>query len=213
MVDSCEADIVALTETWLNARIRDSELFSTSNSFSVYRCDRDGRQGGGTLLAVSKRVQSFCINIPARLESVWCYVLINNKKHVFGVCYRPPNADASFVDDLHDTINDIKARYPTSPITLLGDFNYPSIDWTFEPPRCTSYSSQCQAFLEVCALFNLTQMVANPTRVTTTSANILDLVLTTNPELINSISVLPGLSDHCVLHLYLDASIIRAHQT
>lgn len=84
----------------------------------MYRCDRDGRQGGGTLLVFSKCLQSFCINVPARLESVGCYALINNKKRVFGVCYRPPKADPRFLDDVRDTINDIKTRYPISPITL-----------------------------------------------------------------------------------------------
>lgn len=52
----------------------------------------------------------------------------------------------------------------------------------------------------MCLNFNLTQVVSEPTRVTHTSANTLDLILTDHPESLSSISYLPEISDHRVIH-------------
>ena len=53
-------DICALTETWLNDNVLDSEIFS--DDFTVYRKDRSvtdpGKRGGGVLLAIKKSVKS-----------------------------------------------------------------------------------------------------------------------------------------------------------
>lgn len=90
-------------------------------------------------------------------------------------------------------------RYPSAPIFLLGDFNLPSIDWSL-PASPNSNSSTCQEFIDLCSCFNFTQIVTEPTRVTDTTANILDLILCSSPELCSEITYLPGLSDHFVLN-------------
>lgn len=97
-------------------------------------------------------------------------------------------------------------RYPPASITILGDFNYPSIAWTLSLPQVVPFSSNSQCFLDTCNLFNLTQMVTIPTRVTSTSSHTLDLILTSMPETIHSLSSFPGLSDHCMLHFYINSS-------
>lgn len=51
----------------------------------------------------------------------------------------------------------------------------------------------------MCSVFSLTQLVTQPTRRTQTTANILDLVLTSRPDLASSITYLPSLSDHSLL--------------
>ena len=50
LVCSEHADIVLISETWLNGKILDQELFPFSD-FIVYRKDRKGRNGGGVLIA------------------------------------------------------------------------------------------------------------------------------------------------------------------
>ncbi|CAH2096629.1 unnamed protein product [Euphydryas editha] len=55
-------DILVLTETWLNDKINDEELFD--NRYTVYRRDRETtgfhpeKEGGGVLVAVSNRFHS-----------------------------------------------------------------------------------------------------------------------------------------------------------
>lgn len=56
LTDTCNADFVFLTETWLNPDITDSELFPPHFGFHVYRTDRVGKRGGGVLLALNKLI-------------------------------------------------------------------------------------------------------------------------------------------------------------
>lgn len=89
-IDTCNADFIVLTETWLHPHFRDHEIFLSARHFSIYRCDRTTRQGGGVLLAISKNFPSQCVFIPCDLEIVWAVVEISNMKIILGVCYRPP---------------------------------------------------------------------------------------------------------------------------
>ena len=80
-----------------------------------------------------------------------------------------------------------------SQIRLLGVFNLPKIDWQLltPTPDCkhhTFYSNCLEAFSDCM----LEQMGTSPTR----GQTILDLLFTTNPTLVNKISIMPGLSDH-----------------
>lgn len=103
-ITSCDADLVFLTGTWLSAKVRNSEIFQCNKEYEVYRCDREGRSGGGTLIAVSKRIPSTHISGVSDLESVWVCATFNSKRIVLGACYHPPNASPAFVDDLHVVI-------------------------------------------------------------------------------------------------------------
>ena len=55
-----------------------------------------------------------------------------------------------------------------------------------------SYPPIYKYFVSCLDDFGLVQMVSEPTR----GDNIFDLFLTTNPTLVNSVEILPGLSDH-----------------
>lgn len=129
VVDSSTADIVVLTETWLSSKIRNSEILDCQKRFNIYRHDREERNGGGVMIAVADNVQSFHVNIVSDLELVWVGIHLKNKTYILGACYRPPSANATFISKLHDAINAVTIRFPNAPIMLLGDFNYPSIDW------------------------------------------------------------------------------------
>lgn len=50
-----DTDLIAVTETWLKPDILDCELLSTID-FSIYRCDRVFRRGGGVMLAIRKSI-------------------------------------------------------------------------------------------------------------------------------------------------------------
>ena len=44
--------------------------------------------------------------------------------------------------------------------------------------------------------FYLDQMITEPTRITETTANTMELFFTSNPTLINKVETIPGISDH-----------------
>lgn len=213
IIDSSDCEIILLTETWLSSRISSSEIFTCGKKFNVYRQDRGERMGGGVLIAVADGIVSNVVDVLTDLEMLWVSVTVNYKQLILGVCYRPPNASSSFCEQLHDSVNAIVSRFPTSQIILLGDFNYPSIKWSTTPPTVHPFSSEGNDFINLCSEFNFSQLVDQPTRITSTSANILDLVLTTCPDLVSSILYLPGLSDHCLLHIDLNIPLQATSNT
>ena len=107
------------------------------------------------------------------------------------IAYRPPNmstlentAMMTFLDSkFHENVNWL----------LLGDFNYPSIDWFQQ----TSTVAQEETFLDFANEHNLTQHVLTPTR----GENILDLVMSVGSFQIDEVTVHEtfSTSDHNII--------------
>lgn len=135
----------------------------------------------------------------SNLEIIWAIIELTSQKLIIGVCYRPPHNTPTFINELHDIINLVCTRHTNIPLFLLGDFNIPNISWENEPPTLQPFSTFGNDFFNTCSVFSLSQLIRQPTRSTQTSANILDLVLTSRPDYVSSIAHLPGLSDHCML--------------
>lgn len=204
VIDSCCADIVVLSETWLSAKIPNSELFSCHKHYTVYRADRPNRTGGGVLIALSNSLVASPVHINSSLELLWLTAECSYKQMILGVCYRPPSLGRTLVSDLHDSLDLIVTRYPKTPVFLLGDFNYPGILWSDTYPRLHAFSSDAATFLDLCKDFNLVQVVAAPTRVLGPSSSTLDLVLVSDPTIVSDIAYLPPLSDHVVMHFFIN---------
>lgn len=60
VINDCQPEIIALTETWLSSKIRDSELFYAHKKYRIFRNDRKERIGGGVLIAVDECYEWFC---------------------------------------------------------------------------------------------------------------------------------------------------------
>lgn len=128
---------------------------------------------------------------------------------VIGICYRPPSADSSFISQFHDAMCAIFTTYPSSPILLFGDFNFPSIDWS-DIATTLSRNNLASEFASACLNFGLSQIVSKPTRTTTHSANTLDLILTTHPDNFSDITYLPGFSDHVIIHSTFPCNLLTS---
>lgn len=125
---------------------------------------------------------------------VWIVVPSFKCKVLIGVVYRPPNADISILESLHDFLYVHSKHY--THIILCGDFNLPMINWD---DLCVRHSCQhAEMLLDLAFSFNLKQVVGTPTRVTSSSKTILDLVLISEAvsETGFTVEVLPGISDH-----------------
>lgn len=104
VIDSTDADIIVLIETWLSGKVRDCELFDRSKKYNIYRNDRQDRCGGGVLIAVGTQVESFCINATSDLEILWVCIGSHHNRWIMGVCYRPPSCSSLFVKALHASL-------------------------------------------------------------------------------------------------------------
>lgn len=207
VIDTCSADVVLLTETWLSSAIHDFEILHCEAGYKIYRSDRTGSRGGGVLIAVRDTFISSAIMVDTNLEFVSACVFTGHRKFIFSVCYKPPQSSTAFCQELHDVLNKLTVRFPKCPLFLFGDFNLPSIIWSTDPPSLVENSIECSSFLNVCLDFNLKQLVLQPTRCSPHSANVLDLLLTTTPELVSPLVFMPGLSDHCFIHCSIHAHL------
>ena len=133
----CEYDVIALTETWLNSDIKNSEL---SNNYSLYRCDRNPqtsqcRRGGGTMIAVRNDIQSTAVCIAGcdQLEQIIVRISMPNFRLLLCSIYLPPNSDlplyerhVACVQNLVDLAGERDA------VLVVGDYNLPQLCWTHD---------------------------------------------------------------------------------
>ena len=201
MISSLQADIVIESESWLNPSIKSQEVFP--DSFNCYRRDRPKGNGGRVFLLVSKqyyssRPEELLIDDNVDCELVWAKVKVQGSSDLYiGSFYRPPDkTDAEYLQHLQSTLS----RIPTDKgahLWLGGDFNLPDINW--EEENVNSYASNsfsCNQLLTIMKDSFLDQVVMEPTRITETTSNILELFFTSNQTLINKVEIIPGIYDH-----------------
>ena len=86
--------------------------------------------------------------------------------------YRPPTSPAIAFTAFHDIIDKIDAE--NGELFLLGDIN---CDVSSESPDCNTIN-----LLNICNIFNLSQVISEPTRITNTSKSLIDLCFTNFPD-------------------------------
>ena len=201
-----EDDVIAITETWLNNNVLDSEILT--DEYLIYRRDREyseNSRGGGILLAVKKTLKSSLVHIDELSEILAVSVASSQNQNIlFVVCYRSPSSDIQlFVKNLNVLLSNVHTKYHR--ICMLGDFNCPTIEWGSD-----HYLSNCSnetLLIELCTDFGFKQMNRNPS---TLNGNILDLVLT-NFESIDSVQIkdCEFNSDHFVLNFEISCKSIH----
>ena len=174
-------DIVAITETWLNDSILDHVLLHTG--YTIYRKDRDGRMGGGVLLAIRNNIKTFRrYDLETKCELLWNEIHTNHgQKMLIGVYYRPPNTNIEYLQLMDDSLIKVRSLCNFDKIFLLGDFNLPNFDWVNQIPLSTE-----AIYIKAYEMLNdsfFTQVNGYPTR----NGNILDLVLSSTPDLITDL--------------------------
>ena len=131
-------------------------------------------------------------------EAIWAKLEIYNNKPPY-ICsfYRPPSGDVEDLNELDLSIQKITRATNIPNLVIVGDFNLPDINWDNTSVRTPSNYPQCLSSTLIDIVNNnyLTQMVTQPTR----ELNTLDLILTSNPGLIEEVMTMPGTSDHHVV--------------
>jgi len=190
-ITAIDPDIVGVTETWANSSIFDSELMI--KGYDVFRKDRPvDREGGGVLLYAKSNLHAVEFvpdsNFP---EQIWCQIQSHKQdKFYIGVCYRTPSPSI-FQINIHSALRELISKTATSGkhFMLMGDFNYAFSRW---PPLPDIDGLDCHA-KEFCSCLDdnfLYQHVVFPTR----KDNILDLIVTDEPDMITDIRDLGALA-------------------
>lgn len=206
LIDTYESHIIYATETHLDKSISIAEIIDT-NIYEVCRKDRvfkPGHEGRGVLNLVRKDLLSTAeITLDTDCEILWNKIELKGRQPLYTGCYyRQPDNNIDAVESLNTSLTRRTHSNNLPNIILSGDFNMPDIKWkrddsnNFQIKTNNNYNMEINnKFVEALEENCLNQAVAEPTR----QDNILDLVLTTNPSIIENISVEDGMSDHKIV--------------
>ena len=201
-------DILAVSETWLNNSIS-SDTLNIQGFAPIIRLDRQcGRRAGGVAIFISSNiVYKRRLNLENwEFELLFVEFKISNTKFVCGACYRPPNYSAennlAFLDHLQNCLDRIYLE-PNTFVVLLGDFNAHFDESSVSPS--TDFGACLYSWMECNSLY---QVIKEPTRVTSHSATLLDLIITNYPGYFVFSDVLspPSGCDHSFVYARINVS-------
>ena len=192
-------EIIGLTETWVQCEKNDFISEYNIKGYSLFHKDRKSKKGGGVMLYIKNDLKPLQINYNKNYacnETVWAELkLSNGGKLRVGVVYRPPIYNLPQNANLENKLYE-ELRYFTQDDTnsiLLGDFNLPKINWDTNDPG-DEYGKNMIDLIHDNFLY---QHIDEKTR----DNNILDLVITSEQNLINYCEVGEHLSncDHNII--------------
>ena len=177
-----DIEIVLLCETWFDETIRNAEL-SFDKLYQVFRYDRESR-GGGVCILVRRYLN--VIQIIPNLTGEYISLEFSTLSESFRiVCVYVPAFGLS--TDKCDRVRKICwvisfVRSFSIPCVVIGDFNLPRIKW--HAMNFSDGESAETIFVETCDELNFFQLIDEPPH---KAGHILDLLLTTDPDLVNNI--------------------------
>ena len=189
-----EADIAAITETWLSGDESRNRIFINEcddYGFRLHHNPRSSQRGGGVGVLVKKGMsvkrQS---NVDmATFEYIELFITAVSSHIRLIVIYRPPKLSrAKFVVEFSEFIE--KLSVMSGKLLICGDFN---INW-LNDNDCDHRKLQ-----RLFDCFNLVQHVNVPTH---SSGHILDYIIGSS-DLVRSCRASDFVSDHCALHVAL----------
>ena len=205
MLESNEADVVLVGETFLDSSVPDSILVGASG-FSVVRCDRVGRPGGGVAIFTGPRLSVSPLPSPSGIEAVSVEIAGATERLTLSYFYRPPNSGEDYLSRCCAYLSYLCAR--DGPLFICSDANLPGIDWGSD----IASGPLARRFLARCQELGLSQVVRENTRVTGRTQSILDIVLSPCPNRVVDLCIAPPFcnSDHFAITFGISCSFLNS---
>ncbi|XP_072022644.1 uncharacterized protein [Amphiura filiformis] len=206
IIDDLHPDVIGITETWCNATIMDSEV--TFENYAMFRIGKDSPtgRGGGVILYIHESLSAVaCQEMDNDFNtSVWCLIKLERQDNLLvGLCYRSPNSTEQNSQKLYDQLIYTTKVKNVTHLLIMGDFNYPEINWIQGTVGSGPNPAEARKFYDVTQDEYLVQHVAKPTRRRIgQKPSMLDLVLSRDEQMVSIINHLAplGSSDHDGLH-------------
>lgn len=184
-------DILCISESWLTTDIKDE--YVTIPGYTIIRNDK-GR-GGGVCIYIRDiyRVAAINVNLdkPEGIEDVW--ITVQNRKLptvIVGCLYRHPKSLAHTYDYIQNVLRHISLHNKTC--YLLGDLN-------------DNLLQENSKLRKIIVGANMTQMIKKPTRITDSSATLIDIVVTNKPDSVLHSDATPcPVGDHELISITID---------
>ena len=136
------------------------------------------------------------LNFTLLSECIILEIVVDNKKVILITLYRSPSqCPETFAEFLNNFENDLQTIYSLQPflITVLGDFNAKSSNW------CSDDSSTNEGIQieSLTSYYGLHQLITEPTHILPNSSSCIDLIFTSQPNLVLKSGVLASLHSNC----------------
>ena len=183
-------DLLALNETRLDPSIPDGLV--KIHGYDIVRNDRS-RRGGGVCIylrsTINYKIRSDLV--PDGIEAICLEVSKpNSRNFIVASVYRPPNSTPEFFLTFEKMIKMIDDE--NKELHILGDLNCDMLTNIPNHPTKT-----LKGILET---YQLSQLIAEATRITTSSCTLIDHYITSMPDKIVQSGVIPtGISDHSLI--------------
>lgn len=192
-------DIMGVTEVHTTKDVSD-RLFDIPN-YSFISKPRIKGKGGGVGIYV-REVLDWKRRLEFENEStecLWIEIFFKNtKSFLVSIYYRPPNSSKHLSKNFNEKFNDslIAAQREQKEILILGDFNANYLD-----------ARDNKELKTIINLNGFRQLIEKPTRITSTSKSLIDIILTNNTDNIKNTIIAPlSIGDHelvgCVRKLH-----------
>lgn len=156
-------DIFTISETWLDSSV-DSQVMRIPG-FAFFHHDRGEHKSGGLAVYIKDTFRATLLKDVSGISDenfpqLWIKVQVRHCKSIH-ICtvYRPPCTALTFSDSMSSSLLDMLLL--GNDIIILGDLNCNILDET----------ADSRTLKELCATFNLTQLVKEPTRITGTKSS------------------------------------------
>lgn len=180
-------DVLAVSETWLNSDVGSDVV--QIGGYNFHRCDRSEGRGGGVGIYVKDSFHSE--NLPLQqevdgFENLWVKIKINCKVTLLvGVIYRTKNNILNCVQLLDRLLPEFLLSY--TYVAVLGDLNVNMMPENMPNPLSDVFDT-----------FGFSQVINEPTRITSRSSSLLDPIFISNLDIMDSAGTLSVdvISDH-----------------
>ena len=185
--------ILAISETWLNSSILNAEV--EIQGYRIHRLDLKYKRGGGVCIYVRNNLKSNVLKdlsyiSDLGLHQLWVQIQLNkNKSIIVCVTCKRPNCP---VTCMKFKSMFIEAFMMQPQIVIMGDLNCNLLN---------NSSVEAKVLLDPCNELNLSQIIKEPTRITTQTRSLLDVIIVTPLTKIKNSGVInTGISDHCLVY-------------
>ena len=190
-------NIIYLSETYLNSSNSPDDETLEISGYNLVRSDHPlNSKRGGVCIYYKNYLPLRIISVNYLSECINFEIMIGNKICNFITLYRSPSQNQddfqAFIDNLEMNLETLAQRNPFLMV-VLGDFNAKSKHW------CSQDSTNFEGITieNVTSQFGLSQIITEATHILESSSSCIDLIFTTQPNLVVESGVHPSLHPNC----------------
>ena len=177
-------DIICLSETYLNSSNSPDDETLEISGYNLVRSDHPlNSKRGGVCIYYKNYLPLRIISVNYLSECINFEIMVGNKICNFITLYRPPRQNEddfqAFIDNLEMNPETLAQRNPFIMV-VIGDFKAKSKHW------CSQDSANFEGVTieNVISRFGLSQIIKEATHILEYSSSCIDLILTTQPNLV-----------------------------